>query len=479
MVGVLEQLRENRSTRRSIKICLNDASLSDHELALALQANEHVRDLHFIIQGTRRCGWESLLRVIATREILTHVAVWGHVDDDEDPQAQTTRTNKFLHAIQVNSAIQVVILVDVRVSAASIASFLLAATSVTELVLLGIRMEANERERGARELAAALQCNTHVRTLVLGNVKDVELLPILSGLATNTHIKRLALGCRGHEDISLGASTALKRMLETTATATIFELHLNGYRFKADSFCPIAQGLIDSESITNVIFNNCSFKDEESALAFENILLYKSNVHALTIRKSNVHGRTLPATLFTNILRPESPLRLLTFKSDLLTDDGFTSLLSLVEKSKVEDLDIGEISGQHKFLALIASIPKMRIKALHVGMSRVDARDWSSALVRAVKMNSSLRSVVVDEGGGFNENQRRKLNCYFARNEGLSKWTAAPATIPKCALPKAIEAARTIGPDAIVGILHTLGSSVGPVEGKRSRKRPRFYTPTW
>jgi hypothetical protein len=479
MENALEQLRENSSTRRSIHLPLEDVSLSDHELSQALQVNKHVRDLSISTMCTRR-NWDSLLRVIATRQNLKVVAVADH-DDDEDPQVQTTRSIKFFQAIQVNSAIREVILYKVRVSGASIASFLDAATFLTKFDLLNVRMEAHEQVQGAQELAAALQRNTNIRWLSLKNVKDVYLLPILSGLAANTHIKKLGMGCIGQEDqdISLAASTGLKSLLESTAT--IGELRLLGFRFKAETFGPLAQGLINSENITDVKLRHCTFDDAESAL-FKSVVRSKPN--ALSIRNCTVQGRTLPATLFTNILRPDSLLRSLELCCSILTDDGYTTLLSLVEKSKVELLRvhyIGKISEQHKFLALIASIPKMRIKALQVGMmSRVDARDWSSALVRAVKMNSSLRSVVVDEGGGFNEDQRRKLNSYFARNEGLSKWIAAPATrIPKSALPKAIEAARAVGPGVVVHILRTLGSSVGPVEGKRSRKRPRFYTPTW
>jgi hypothetical protein len=479
MEGVLETLRENSPTVRLICFSLDDESLSDHELAQALEANEHVRGLIIIDNGMRDCSWDSLLRVIATREILEDIAIGDSVEDDEGSHFVTTRTNKFLQAIRVNPAIRSVHFNNIRVLGVSIASFLDAATFITRFHLLDVRMEAHEQERGAEEIAAALQRNTHIRTLSLGNLNDVYMLPILRGLTTNSHVNELDLTRLGRDgqDLSLAASTGFKSLLESNAK--IFKLKFFWCKFKADSFHPIAQGLINSESITNVKFEKCSFKDWGSTLALENILRSKSNVHALMIRhcKSTVHGRTLPATLFTNILRPDAPLESLELCSSMLTDDGFTTLLSLVEKSKVEGLYIGEISGQQKFVALIASIPRMQITGLYFEMSEVDMAHWSSAVVRAIKKNSSLRSVIVDEGGGFNENQRRKLNSYFARNRGLSWWMDAPATIPKIALPKAIVVARDIGPGVVVHILHSLGSSVGPVEGKRSRKRPRFYSP--
>jgi hypothetical protein len=196
--------------------------------------------------------------------------------------------------------------------------------------------------------------------------------------------------------------------------------------------------------------------------------------------------RELPGTLFANILRPDSPLISLVLDFSTLheyplpmTDDGFAALLSLVEKSKVERLDLGEISGRQKFLTLIASIPKMQMTELQFQTSWDETTVWSSAVVRAVKKNASLRSVEVDYGNFFNESNRRKLNSYAARNAGFPRWIAAPTSIPRDAWPMAIEAARGIGPDAVVRILSVLGSSVGPVEGKRSRKRPLFFSPKW
>jgi hypothetical protein len=63
-------------------------------------------------------------------------------------------------------------------------------------------------------------------------------------------------------------------------------------------------------------------------------------------------------------------------------------------------------------------------------------------LVRAVKMNASLRTVVgmlrigyqrfdEDDRDLFNEDDKRKLNYYATRNEGLSQWIASPATLPR------------------------------------------------
>jgi hypothetical protein len=135
-------------------------------------------------------------------------------------------------------------------------------------------MEAHEQERGAQELAAALQRNTNILTLSLGDVEDVFLLPILSGLELNTHIETLIL-IFGVEDLSRAAATGIQRLVESTAT--IDELKLAACRFQTETFLPISQGLINSESITDVKFVNCSFQDEGSTLLFKSVLQTKWN----------------------------------------------------------------------------------------------------------------------------------------------------------------------------------------------------------
>ena len=134
-------------------------------------------------------------------------------------------------------------------------------------------------------------------------------------------------------------------------------------------------------------------------------------------------------------------------------------------------------------MQLLSSIPKMQITELQLYVDRdADGSSWMGehmvesmsllAMVRAVKKNSSLRSVVYQGGCSFNDNHERMLNSYFERNQGLSQWIASSATIPRSAWPKAIEAARAIGPHAVVRILHAVSGSVGP--GKAIPQAPSF-----
>jgi hypothetical protein len=127
---------------------------SELELAQVLYANDAGHRLYIDTSGTRR-NWDSLLRVIATRENVMLVSLTDH-HDDEDPRVKMARTSVFLQAIQRNSAIQYVHLTGIRLSAASVASFIDAVPSFTGFSLEGDRMEENERERGAQEIAASL-----------------------------------------------------------------------------------------------------------------------------------------------------------------------------------------------------------------------------------------------------------------------------------------------------------------------------------
>ena len=70
-----------------------------------------------------------------------------------------------------------------RLSADDISMFVDTASSITSFSLDGCDMEPSEREQGTRILAAALQRNTNIETLELGELEDIYAVPILRGLA--------------------------------------------------------------------------------------------------------------------------------------------------------------------------------------------------------------------------------------------------------------------------------------------------------
>lgn len=446
MIYSLEQLRRNDPGVTYVHIPLAvDHNVTDAEWSEALQANEHVKKITFDFSRMVEHHWDLLLRVIAMRGNLEEVTLWNHSPNEV--------TNRFLQAIQQNSAIQTVSLSGLRLSGTSIASFLDSATTVTSLRFINCGMEASERERGSLELAAAIQRNTNIRHLTLTALHDVYLLPILSSLVSNSIVKELALG--GHY-LSLAATHTVRRLVESTTTIEGFELAhcISG----VETFRQIAEGLINSESVTDIKLENCRFNVEGSAIIFKSILESKTNLRSLCLRGCQVYRRALSATTFTNLLRPDSPLRSLEFSGltldDLFTHDEFAALLVLVEKSNLERLCIGNIDPQHKCEALIRSIPKMQLKTLHF-ILRGRLVHLKSDLIGAVKRNTSLRTVVGELNGVslFDEDGKRKLKSYAVRNEGLAQWIASPATVPRGAWAKTLTKAQVTGPDTAFCLL--------------------------
>jgi hypothetical protein len=111
-----------------------------------------------------------------------------------------------------------------------------------------------------------------------------DLRPNLSSLASNSYVKesdvRLPVPTRE-------ASDAVKRLLESTFSVAVFKLRA---RFKnGDEFRPIAQGLINSQSVTDIHFDRCEFDDEGCTLLFKSVLQSKPNIRSLC-----VHGCGFP-----------------------------------------------------------------------------------------------------------------------------------------------------------------------------------------
>jgi hypothetical protein len=356
----LRLLRQNDPSQTDLYFQLRYTS--DEELSKALRANEHVKKITFYFGGNGNTNWNSLLREIAAHKILEKVTLEDHLIALR--RIPSDVTNRFLQAIQINPAIQTVRLDYLRLSGTSIASFLESATFVKTFELHNCDMEDSESEQGSMELAAAIQRNTNIRTLKLKWLKDVYLLPILGSLASNTGVKELRICSGGNH--SVASTLAIQSLLESTSTLEGFELTLGG--INEDKFGPIAQGLINSESVTDVKFDHCLFRDKGSTVLFKSILQSKSNLRSLCICGCKVQQGMFSATDFTNLLRPDSSLRSLEFSElkldGLFTNDEFASLLGLVEKSKLERFCIGGSSSHEQCQALIACIPKMQVRTL-------------------------------------------------------------------------------------------------------------------
>jgi hypothetical protein len=122
----LEQLRRNdpSHTSGSFQLC----RFSDNELSVAFQSNDYVKDIRLYLHDTEHTtNWESLLRVLATRQKLETFSLED--DNDIDLRCRSEQLTPFLLAIQQNPQVQTVNLAGLQISGESIASLLDAATS--------------------------------------------------------------------------------------------------------------------------------------------------------------------------------------------------------------------------------------------------------------------------------------------------------------------------------------------------------------
>ena len=193
--------------------------------------------------------------------------------------------------------------------AEDLCSFLDNAAQITDLNLRSCAL--HEREQGAREVAAALQRNTNIVTLKLCQIEGF-VVPILEGLVSNTCLKNLVISSSLRE----ATSNALQGLLESS-TGSLQHLELIGIQFLERSFCPVAQGLINGSTVTDITFDHCNFHDKGSTQALNEILEQKRNLSSLAIKLCTFHPhprlQQFRQALFSALRRPDSPLRHLQF----------------------------------------------------------------------------------------------------------------------------------------------------------------------
>jgi hypothetical protein len=487
----LDRPRRNDPSDTSFRI-VNLRCFDGDELAEVLRRNEHINHIELDLTNLPpNSNWDSLLRVLATRENLEKVELYADPNFGEN---HTEGATPFLLAIQHNPRVQTAEFTHIRLSGDLMASFLDNATvSITQLAFRWCEMVA---PGGVLAVGAALQRNRNIQRLKLVSLDEMYVIPIVRSLTSNTTVKTLYLDV---ESVSLDASLAVGSLLEATTTLERFELSLDddglAVNIEVDTFRPIAQGLIQSKSVTDVRFKRCTFDGKNEVLMLNSILESKSNLRSLTLERCNVHknGRQkFPSPIF-NLLQPNSLLRSLElndYDGDLYdyreykfgTFQVFRKLLTAVESSPLRRFAIGTINSRESRLKLIASIPKMQVRTLELRLD-FDLWDLKEGFMGAVKRNASLVTVVVKNNDGddwFDDNDKTKLLSYSARNEFLDQWKENPTVVSKAAWPEYMAVAQTTGPDAVFRILLALAPSLGPFEGVQGckRRRPNFYLPS-
>jgi len=518
-MSIVQQLRQNNPAMTSVRILLR-LETSDADIAQALEQNPFVTDIVLDLGGVQQANWHSLLRVIATRANLERVELMEEVaprrllpGENTAPAAvvPAALVRSSLQAMQQNTAILSVKLAGLHLPT-EISMFVNTASSITSFCLDTCDMEPAERDQGAgelaadmepaerdhqgaRELAAALHRNTNIKLLELFQLKGTYFLPILEGLRSNVSLKTFIFSPCGALSGWDATSSSLQHLLESTTSIQRFELREVNFMGEW-LFHPIAQGIINSECVSELKFEWCQFRDESFAF-FQSILQNKRNLTALCLHYCSFGGGQVYQDIISMISRPDSLLRCFEFQSRDSSLEGhfpriqFKTLLQAIQKSKLERFKIGSIQTQQQLQMLTQSIPLMRIKELEVsffwGEILRENANFKQHLLLAIKNNFSLRSVKArinlwrDTSDLFeNTEDKERLAFYANRNESLDQWVAHPDTVQQQKVwPDALGLAQRAGPSALFqGLRSVLEHDYGSLPGKRKRKRPQYYTPT-
>jgi len=478
MVRVVDELRENNPRIKRIYIRLR--LTSDADLAEALEQNPFVTEILLNVEGEQRTGWDSFLRVIATRANLGEVHLLDEYSADQR-HAPAMLVRLILGAIQQNTSIRSVGLSGFFFST-DISTFVATASAITSFLLAQCHGEPTEWEQGTRALAGALQRSTNIETLILSELDDWCAIPILEGLRSSVCLKTFHW-TMGSSDAQ---SDATQRLLGSTTSIQAFGFDGHGLDPLSEE---IAQAITNS-AITELTFDGMQFYDNRNSTAhLGSILLNKRNLTSLAFISCDFvgSGRQIHEDMISMLLQPNSLLRCFDIFVDG-PDFQFGALIRAVEKSKLERFKFdGSIETLQElrtnWQALTECIPTMKLKELDVCIDEsipavedeFDRETFLQDLLRAVENNFSLRSVKAKlfDTDLFDDGNKQTLAFLANRNESLDQWADNPETVEQRELwPDALGLAERAGPGALFrGLRSVLERDYVSVPGTKKRKR--------
>lgn len=469
-MSAIEELRRNDPNQTKIFIELRhyEGVLMD-ELTEAFAGNEHMTTIGFDFSRVRQSDWEPLLHVIATRKVLEEVALDDNMWEDATAQ-RLAMIRLFLRAIRQNSSVQTVSLNGLTIEAREIASFLGEATSVSTFSVKQCRME-EVTDDDLRGLEDAFARSTNIETLALREVSSAFVLPVLRGLRLNRSLKRLSVG---YSRTEVETPLAIQQLLETSTSIRTFEV-VDSKFYDGETLLPVAQGLVNCSTVSEVSFRGCEFIGEDTLRHFNRLLSTKQNMSSLSIHYCTFRGGQIHEALMENLQNPNCNLRCLEVWAHslrvLFPNGTFAAFLEAVAKSKLVSLSLGSVQSQDELDAFTSIIPRTKIKKLTFNV-RSDTTETKQQLLRAFSQNFSLLSVKgrTLESTLFRGGEKRTLKWYTNRNKSLAQWIKNPDTVCPGALPRAFHMASALGPVAAFSALQQIA---GKISEQSKRKPPR------
>jgi len=391
--SAVNRIETNDRNQKHISVFLRTEP-SDWDLERAFQRNTIVDSITVHCGGAQLNAYPLLANdIIATRVNLTKLELRA----EERPRLYSTTEAlllQFWAAARLNPSIKEIPLFGFQfVSGSDLFTSLCTNISASTLVLSGCSMmEPDQREQGARALAAA----TNVQKLEISNCEEVFTRALLHNLSDNTSVQTLAIGFLNMDANNHLNAIATCQLLETTTTIQRFEL-LRCEDWSSEQFLSIASVLTESESVTGFKIADSEFPE---AAPFQSILLNKRNLESLSIQNVSFGDNDVQAVyalLATALTARESPLRHLEIRKGQhlpVDNERFQPLLRAVEKSKLKSFAIGDLASQEQLKCLADSIPKLRVQKFELTATDEFAfQEMEQRLLCAITDNLNLRSV--------------------------------------------------------------------------------------
>lgn len=481
MVATVDLLRRNDPARVHITIDLGRRT-SDRVLSQALERNRFVTFIRLAFGPHRQLSdYDSLTRAISKRENLKEVdfRCWG------DPPVPTALVLPFWKAVLSNTSVEKISFAHFRFTLGSELFTTLCArlSSALELKIFECDIaNPTQREQGA----SALLVNANIESLKISYCPGAFTSSLLRNLTQNTSVKSLELNGRTLDE---SLRTEARQLMETTETLQRFELtHFLTERISGEWFRPIAEGLINSNSVCELSMAMMFFNDDEGTRLFQGILQNKQNLTFLSLHTVSFRGE--PAVLesiCTALTHPSSSLRCLELNKTF-AGDSFSPLLRAVANSKLKRFKFGTINSLQQLQSLTDIIPLLPIRELEIWFAaglfhghRHAEETVRQDILRSVKKNFCLRSVVgstifvgpLHRRPMFNrDEEQRRLAFFFSRNERLDQWIDNPTTLDQKLWPKALAVAAQAGRDKLYTSLRSvLTSNYVSLQGGKKRRR--------
>jgi len=341
-----------------------------------------------------------------------------------------------------------------------------------------------------KRIASALRRNPNIRHLQVFGCRDPFIISLFDEIASPDTV--LSLAKLNFYDRIFGASyssdvwEAVQHYLET-ATLECFEL-THGLTTSLNVRLPnITQGLIQNTSVKEVVFRNCTVREQDEGPQehFANLLRKKTNISTLRLSDSTfLNFQHCFNALVELLARKESPLRRLEldvfiFGGVTIALPQFQDLMRIVASSQLEILRLGKFSRQNPcyLQSLANALPSFKV---HVINLTIQAGGWTAAdkelLLEGFKNNYSVHSVDCKPVSGsrnswFNDTNQRRLDFFLDRNRKLAQWTENPKLVPPELWVYALDLALKAGVNSLYRSLLALsGHGVGlPQEQQKSK----------